>query len=252
MPTTIRVEDASLDDDTRIRVFRMDRPAVRNAMDSTMLVELTDALTDADGDEDVAGVLLTGADGAFSAGADVKEGGDSARRMELFTVFYETLSNFRLPTAAAIEGPAIGGGAEAAAACDVRVAGESATFRFPGAIYGIPVGPARLVGQVGLGTAKDWVLSARDVPAEEAARAGLVQRLVPDGQAEQVAREWLEQVASRQRGTVLLQKKLLNDFAGVRDRVAFENDALRAQAELGELPPGLDVDLPRTVRPRRR
>jgi len=251
VPQTIATEDIALEG-ALIRVIRMSRPEARNAMNSAMLTDLTDALVDADGHDRIAGVLLAGSGGAFSAGADVKEGGDEARRMELFTVFYETLSNFRLPTVAAVEGPAIGGGAEAAIACDVRVAGAGATFRFPGAIYGIPVGPARLVGQVGLGTAKDWVLSSRDVPAEEAARVGLVQHLVPEGQAEAAARSWLGLVASRQRSTVLLQKKLLNDFAGVRDRVAFENDVLRAQAELGELPPGLDVDLPRTVRPRRR
>jgi hypothetical protein len=65
------------------------------------------------------------------------------------------------------------------------------------------------------------------------------------------ARGWLEQVASRDPDTVALLKQLFNDHGGVRDRVAFENDALRAQAETGRLP-GLQDDLPRTVRPRRR
>lgn len=251
MPQTIVIEDLALEG-SRLRIVRMDRPDARNAMNTQMLTELADALTDTEAEDDVCGLLLTGTGGTFSAGADIKEDGDPARRMELFTTVYELLSNFRLPTAAAIEGSAIGGGAEAASACDIRIAGEGVRFRFPGAIYGIPVGPARLVGLVGLGTAKDWVLSSRDVSAEEAARVAFVQQVVPDGETEAAARAWLELVASRQRGTVLLQKRLLNDFAGVRDRVAFENDALRAQAELGELPPGLDVDLPRTVRPRRR
>ena len=237
-----------------IRILRMHRPEARNAMDTAMLTALVEALDAADGDGDLRGLLLTGSDGTFSAGADIREemADGGRRRMELFTVFYEQLSNFPLPTAAAVEGPAVGGGAEAAAACDLRVAGAGARFRFPGAIYGIPVGAARTVGLVGLGTAKDWVLSSRDVAAVEAADAGFVQRLVDDGGAQAEALGWLELVASRHADTVRLLKRILNDFGGVRDRVAWENDALRAQQETGTLPPDLDVDLPRTVRPRRR
>lgn len=237
-----------------IAVLRMHRPDARNAMDSAMLIALADAIDDAAGDPDVAGLLLTGTDGVFSAGADVKEDMADAgrRRMELFTQVYETLTLFPLPTAAAIAGPAVGGGAEAAIACDLRVADETARFRFPGAIYGIPVGTSRTIGQVGLGIAKDWVLSSRDVGVEEAHDAGLVQRLVPTGTAEAAALEWLDLCSQRDRGTVQLLKRLFNDGAGLRDRVMFENDALRAQTEAGTLPPGLDVDVPRTIRPRRR
>jgi enoyl-CoA hydratase len=236
-----------------IHLLTMHRPEARNAMDSGLLVALIDALDVADRDARLRGVLLTGAGGNFSAGADVREelGDGGRRRMELFTTFYEQLSLLRAPTAAAIEGYAIGGGAEAAAACDVRMAASGATLRFPGAIYGIPVGTSRTIGQVGLSVAKDWVLSSRDVPADEAHAAGFVQRVVGDGHTVEAARTWLEQVATRDRETVSLLKRLFNEHAGVRDRVAYENDALRVQAETGRLP-GLDDDLPRTVRPRRR
>jgi enoyl-CoA hydratase len=236
-----------------IRVLTMHRPAVRHAMDTALLAALVDALDEAVSDPDLRGLALTGSGGVFSAGADVREvtpdGG--RRRMELFTTVYEQLTLLRVPTAAAVEGPAVGGGAEAAAACDLRVAAEGASFRFPGAIYGVPVGPARTIGQVGLSVAKDWVLSSRDVPAVEAERRGFVQRLVGDGQALPAALAWLEQVATRDAETVALLKRLFADHGGLRDRVAFENDALRAQAETGSLP-SLDEDLPRTVRPRRR
>ena len=237
-----------------VAVLRMHRPRARNAMDSAMLVALADAIDEAAGDEAVAGLLLTGGDDVFSAGADVKEAMDDGgrRRMELFTQVYESLTLFPLPTAAAIAGPAIGGGAEAAIACDLRVADETAHFRFPGAIYGVPVGTSRTISQVGLGIAKDWVLSSRDVSVQEAHTAGLVQRLVPAGTAEQAALDWLDLCSRRDRGTVQLLKRLFNDGAGLRDRVMFENDALRAQTEAGTLPPGLDVDVPRTIRPRRR
>ena len=235
-------------------VLHMHRPDARNAMDSAMLTAMADAVDDAAADEQVCGLLLTGAQGAFSAGADVKEAmdDDGRRRMELFTVVYESLTLFPLPTAAAIAGPAIGGGAEAALACDLRVADATARFRFPGAIHGVPVGTSRTIGQVGLGVAKDWVLSSRDVSVEEAHAAGLVQRLVPEGGTVDAALAWLDLTSQRDRSTVQLLKRLFNDGSGMRDRVMFENDALRAQNEGGHLPPGLDVDLPRTVRPRRR
>jgi enoyl-CoA hydratase/carnithine racemase len=232
----------------------LDRPAARNAMDTALLAALADVLDDAAGDADLRGLLLVGAGDHFSAGADVREettdGG--RRRMELFTLVYDLLTNLPVPTAAGVEGYAVGGGAEAAAACDLRAAAEGASFRFPGARYGIPVGVARTVGLVGLGTAKDWVLASREVHAGEAFAAGFVQRLVPDGEAEGAARAWLRQVATRDQATVRLLKRLFNEASGgLRDRVAFENDALRSQAETGRLPQ-LDSDLPRTVRPRRR
>lgn len=245
--------DSHVLDEGHIAILRMQRPEARNAMDTTLLAALVDALDEASRDDGLRGLLLTGSEGVFSAGADIREQMDDGgrRRMELFTAFYEQLSNFPTATAAAVEGPAVGGGAEAAAACDLRVVGVSARFRFPGAIYGIPVGAARTVGLVGLSTAKDWVLSSRDVPADEAHARGFVQRLVGDGEAEAVALGWLELVASRDVATVTMMKRVFNDFGGLRDRVAYENDALRAQAETGTLP-DLDRDLPRTVRPRRR
>ena len=241
MPEPVAIEDRNVEHGA-IRILRFNRPDARHAMDTAMLVALVEHLDAAARDDEVRGVLLAGSGGTFSAGADVREhldGGAAARRMELFAAFYEALSTHPLPTAAAIEGAAVGGGAEAAAACDIRVAGRSAVVRFPGAIYGIPVGAARTTGLVGLGTAKDWVLSSRDVGADEALRTGFVQRVVDDGDAEGAALEWLELVASRQRATVERLKRALNDFAGLPDRVAWENDALRSLHEGGSEQPEL-------------
>jgi enoyl-CoA hydratase/carnithine racemase len=234
-------------------VVRLHRPEARNAMDTAMLAALADVLDGASREAELRGVLLTGAGDHFSAGADVRERTEDGgrRRMELFTLVYELLTDLPVPTAAAVEGFAVGGGAEVAAACDLRAAAAGASFRFPGARYGIPVGVARTVGLVGLGTAKDWVLSTRDVPAAEARDAGFVQRLTPDGGAAHAAHAWLAEVGARDPETVRLLKRLFNGAAGgLSDRVAFENDALRSQAETGRLP-DLDRDLPRTVRPRR-
>lgn len=234
----------------RVRVVRMNRPAARNAMNTSMLDALITALVDAARDPQVGGVLLTGSSRTFSAGADVHEqlGDEGHRRMELLTLFYETLSNHPKPTAAAVEGSAIGGGAEAAAACDLRAAGRSAVFRFPGASYGVPVGAARTIGLVGLGVAKDWVLSCRDVDTDEALRAGFLQRVVSDGEAETTALTWLAMVCSRDTATVLRLKHTLNSFAGLPDRVAWENDTLLAGSEAGGAPRTGAFGIPKSVK----
>lgn len=261
-PLAVRVH--TTDAGGNVHVLTLQRPQVRNAMDTALLSALVDALHDAEGDKDLAGLLVTGAGGHFSAGADLKEArpmsgdeearpdGDEvfARRQELFAVAYEQLTTFRAPTMAAVEGYAVGGGAELAAACDLLVVARSAVLRFPGAVMGIPVGVARTVGRVGLSTARDWVLSAREVPAEELHTSGFAQRLVADGEALEAGLAWLELVAQHDPATVALLKRQFLDLGGVRDRSARENDAIRAQAQTGRLP-SYDDDLPRTVRPRR-
>lgn len=237
-----------------VQVLTLARPAVRNAMDGAMLAQLVDALATADEDEDVVGLLVTGAGGHFSAGADLTEAGPDddgfARRQELFALAYEQVTTFRAPTVAAVEGWAVGGGAELAAACDLLVVAEGARLRFPGAVHGIPVGAARTIGRVGLATARDWVLSARVVEAAEAHATGFAQRLVGDGGAVAAGLSWLEEVATRDPATVALLKRHFLDMSGLRDRTARENDALLAQARTGRLP-SYTEDLPRTVRPRR-
>lgn len=255
MTEPVTLDRAAVPDaDGTLAIVTLCRPQARNAMDTALLAALVDVLDDCARDAQLRGVVLVGQGDHFSAGADVREELDAPggrRRMELFTLVYEQLTDLPQPTVAAVEGYAVGGGAEVAAACDVRFAAAGATFRFPGARYGIPVGVARTTGLVGLGTAKDWVLSSRDVPAAEAAAAGFVQQVVDDGEAVAAATRWITEVARRDAPTVRLLKQLFNGSSGgLSDRVRFENDALRAQAESGRLP-DLDRDLPRTVRPRR-
>ncbi len=237
-----------------VAVVTMHRPSARNAMCTTLVAAFVDVVEDLEADADVVGVVVTGAGGVFSAGADVREhlADGGRRRMELFTMLYERLTLTPLPTAAVLVGPAIGGGAEVAACCDLRVVEPTAWVRFPGAIHGWPVGTARTIGLVGLGTAKDWVLSSRDVAADELVATGFAQREADEDAGLDAALAWVTQVAGRDRDTVALLKRMFNDSSGLRDRVMFENDALRATAESGPLPPGLDVDVPRTIRPRRR
>lgn len=223
-------------DDGAVRVVVLERPEARNAMDTRLLGQLLDALSDVVADPESSVVVVTGAAGAFSAGADVREPLDReghVRRTDLFGAVYEAVATCPLPTIAAIEGACVGGGAEVAAACDLRVASASARFRFPGAALGFPVGAAKLVGLVGLGTAKDLVLTSRTVDADEAQRLGLVQRVAPDGAALDLALEVAAGLAAQHPQAVRFLKRAFDRFSGLRDRIAAENDALHALAEAG-------------------
>lgn len=227
----IRIEDSG---STRTLVF--DRPAVRNAMNTELLEQLLDALSQTASDDTVAVLVLTGTQGVFSAGADLREELDheaSVRRMDLFCQVYETVASFPKPTIAAIEGNCVGGGIEVAAVTDIRVADPTATFRFPGATLGIPVGAAKLVGLVGLGTAKELVLTSRTFDAAEAWRAGFVQRLTEPGEARSMALEVAAAIAANSPQAVAHLRRQFNAFSGLADRVAAENDALHALTESG-------------------
>ncbi len=215
---------------------RLERPEARNALSTALLGELLDALGQAVSDQTVRVILLTGAGATFSAGADVREDLDTpatARRMELFGQLFEAVVTAPTPTIAVVSGHCVGGGAELAAACDIRVADATATFRFPGAAMGYPVGAAKLVGLVGLGAAKDLVLTGRTISGEEAARLGLVQHLVADGTTLAAARDLAGQIAANDRDTVRYLKRLFDRFSGVSDRVAVEADALLALTRAG-------------------
>jgi enoyl-CoA hydratase/carnithine racemase len=176
----IRVEDRET-----VRVVTLDRPKKRNALTPEALVELRAAVTEAD--QSV--VHLTGAGGAFSAGADfdsvraAAEADDAEgfirRGQETMTAIEDAES----VVVAGVDGPARGGGVELALACDLRAATPDATFAETGVklgLFGAWGGTHRLPAVVGLGDAMDLSLSGRTLDAEEAHRVGLVQRVVAD------------------------------------------------------------------------
>ena len=135
----------------------------------------------------------------LSAGADVKEDLDEegkVRRMQLFADLYDGIVAFPKPTIAACHGDVVGGGAEIAVACDMRVGGSNLRMRFPGAALGVPVGPARLVTLCGLATAKYLLLSSRTIGADEALRLGLVNRVAPAAATEESALQLAAEVAA--------------------------------------------------------
>ena len=177
-------------DEAGVALLRLEREEARNAMNTAMLEEMLAHIASAREDEEVRVLVLSSNDHlGLSAGADVREELDEeggVRRMELFAQLYDELTAFPKPTVAVCHGACVGGGAEVAIACDLRVAGGNLRMRFPGAELGVPVGPARLVTLCGLSTAKYLLLTSRNVGADEALRMSLVHRVAPAARTEEV------------------------------------------------------------------
>jgi enoyl-CoA hydratase/carnithine racemase len=227
-------------DEKGVALLRLERSDARNAMNTAMLEEMLAHLEAARADEGVRVLVISSNDHlGLSAGADVKEELDErgrVDRMELFARLYDEIVAFPKPTVAACHGAVVGGGAEVAVACDLRVGGSNMRMRFPGAELGVPVGPARLVTLCGLATAKYLLLTSRNVGADEALRMGLVHRVAPAAATEESALELGAEVASHPPEAVARLKQMLHRWDGVVERSADEG---RGQVEWQRTGPGL-------------
>jgi enoyl-CoA hydratase len=213
--------------DDGIEVLRLDRPEVRNAMDTGLLGELDDALTELAGDGELrALVFSTTSERALCAGADVSEELDHAggvARMEGFARLYAAVEAFPAPTIAVCVGNVVGAGAELAAGCDLRVGGDNLKLMFPGAKLGVPVGPARLVPLVGLSKARELILTGRTVGPDEADALGLLARRAPAAEAEAAAIALARELAVHPPAGLRHIKQLFREYEATKDRVAREN-----------------------------
>jgi 3-hydroxypropionyl-coenzyme A dehydratase len=213
-------------DEQGVALIRLERPQARNAINTQMLTELLEHLAVARADEAVRVLVFSSTDSlGFSAGADVREELDHdahVRRMELFSDLYDAVVGFPKPTVAACHGDVVGGGAEIAIACDMRVGGANLRMRFPGAALGMPVGPARLVTLCGLAAAKYLLLSSRTVGADEALRLGLVNRVAPAAATEESALSLAAGVAAHPPEAVARLKAMLHQWDDVVGRSAAE------------------------------
>ena len=227
-------------DENQVALLRLERAEARNAINTEMLDELLGHLDDARGDAEARVVVISSNDHlGLSAGADIREELDEqgrVHRMELFARLYDELTAFPKPTVAACHGAVVGGGAEIAVACDLRVGGSNLRMRFPGAELGVPVGPARLVTLCGLATAKYLLLTSRAVSADEALRMGLVHRVAPAAATEDAALGLAAEVAAHPPEAVARLKAMLHRWDGVVERSADEG---RGQVEWQRTGPGL-------------
>jgi enoyl-CoA hydratase len=179
--------------DGPVAVVTIDRPEVRNAVDEPTAAALAAVFRRFDADDALNVAVLTGADGTFCAGADLKaitegrgnrvaEDGDAPLGLSRLLL--------SKPTIAAVEGFAVAGGLELALWCDLRVAAETAVFGVFCRRWGVPLmdgGTVRLARLIGHSRALDMILTGRGVSGEETLRMGLANRLVPKGAALEAA-----------------------------------------------------------------
>lgn len=222
-----------------VLIVTMNRPHARNALSGPMLRIMAEAWDQVDTDPGIRVCVLTGAGGAFCAGADLKamvdsHPGDGVRDGSLdLTVIEPLLKGRRLskPLIAAVEGPAIAGGTEILQATDVRVAGESARFGVSEARWGLfPLGGSvvRLPRQIPYTVAAEMLLTGRHLLAAEAQRIGLIGRVVPDGQALATALEIADLIAANGPLAVQAILRTMRETEGMA-----EDEAFKVEARLG-------------------
>lgn len=193
---TVAVQDG-------VAVLTLNRADARNALSKDVVARGQAALDVLSADSAVRCVVVTGAgDKAFCAGADLKE--RLAMSLEQTRAFLDalggfcnTLAAFRVPTIAAINGVAFGGGLELALCCDMRLAATSAVVGLPEVKLGIIPGAGgtqRLARACGMAVAKSLILTGRKIDAEQALRLGVVSEVVPNGSLAQHALAWAKDV----------------------------------------------------------
>jgi enoyl-CoA hydratase len=220
-----------------VLIVTMNRPQARNAFSSSMLALMRQAWDRVDADPDIRVCVLTGAGGAFCAGADLKamtSEHPGSRLGDIDLAMIEPLLKGRRltkPLIAAVEGPAIAGGTEILQATDIRVAGESARFGVSEARWGLfPLGGSavRLTRQVPYTLAAELLLTGRHVTAAEALSIGLIGHVVPDGQALDKALEIAAAIAANGPVAVRAILRVMRETEGLA-----ENDAFAVEAKIG-------------------
>jgi len=173
-----------------VELLTLDRSKALNALDRATLEELLECCERIQGDPSIRAVVLTGTGRAFAAGADIAEmrGLDPWQAEAFSRLGHDAMSAFEslpIPTIAAVNGFALGGGCELACACDWIYASEKARFGQPEVRLGLIPGfggTGRLVRRVGLGWAKELILGGEPIDAATALRIGLANRLFPPGE----------------------------------------------------------------------
>jgi enoyl-CoA hydratase len=222
-----------------VLIVTMNRPHARNALSGPMMAIMKQAWDQVDDDPRVRSCILTGAGGAFCAGADLKamtaeHPGDAFRSGAMDLSAIEPLLKGRRltkPLIAAVEGAAIAGGTEILQATDIRIAGRSARFGISEARWGLfPLGGSavRLVRQIPYTVAADLLLTGRHITAGEALAVGLIGHVVDDGQALAKALEIAEMIAANGPLAVQAILRTIRESEGMA-----ENEAFALEAKIG-------------------
>ena len=208
--------------DGPVRTLTLNRPAARNALSSELIGRLAAGLAEAEADEEVAAVILTGADPAFCAGLDLREVG--AGRIDLDLVLdpvrspWWVLGAMRTPVIGAVNGPAITGGLELALQCSFLVASERAVFGDTHSRIGVHPGgglTGLLPQAVGLRRAREMSFTGNLLNAAEAHRIGLVNHVVPHDELLPTARRLAADIAAADGPTVRALNETYRDVAAL-------------------------------------
>ncbi len=200
----------------RVAIVTLNRPQALNALNSTVMEELREALAGFQKNRDVGAVVLTGSEKAFAAGADIKE----MQSLDFVDAYlgdfisgWEDVAGFRKPMIAAVSGFALGGGCELAMMCDFIIASSTAKFGQPEITLGVIPGMGgsqRLTRAVGKAKAMDLCLTGRMMDAAEAERSGLVARVVEPERLLEEAIAAAEKIAAFSAPAVLMAKESVN------------------------------------------
>ncbi len=201
-------------------VWTIDRPAAKNALDHATLDGLTVALREAAQDPHLRAAIITGAGDVFVSGGDLRElrdktsPQDAERLSDAGYALTCAVAEAPFPVIAALAGPAIGGGAELAIACDMRIADARARIGFKQVRMGVTTAWGsipRLVALVGAGTAARLLYSAHEIGAAEAKLVGLVDEVTENGQALPTALAWASEIALGSPKAIEAMKRLVRE-----------------------------------------
>lgn len=202
-----------------VTTITIDRPKALNALNSTVLKELDQAIDTIDLDETRA-VILTGAgEKSFVAGADIGEMKDLSKEEgetfgKLGNDIFRKLETLPVPVIAAVNGFALGGGCEIAMSCDIRICSDNAIFGQPEVGLGITPGfggTQRLPRIINVGKAKEMIYTGFNIKADEAYRIGLVNAVYPQGELMDAAMKLAEKIAKNAPIAVRAAKKAIDD-----------------------------------------
>jgi enoyl-CoA hydratase/carnithine racemase len=206
----------SRDNADGVVVLTLTRPERANALDSATVGAMRAAVDCVAGDDAVGGVVVAGAGAHFSAGMDLKEVARPPTWFDDIRALFDAIAALSVPTIAAVHGACLGGGAELALSCDLRVGDTTTRLGFPEIRLGaLPVagGTQRLTRLVGRAETKYLLWTGEPVDAAEAHRLGFLQEVVTAGGAEDRARELAGAIAGRPQVAVRMAKRLV-DGAG--------------------------------------
>jgi enoyl-CoA hydratase len=200
-----------------IALITLNRPDALNALNAQLLTELVEALEDAQSNDKVRCIVITGSDKAFAAGADIKMMSEKSFvdvfAGDLFGPEHEAITRIRKPIIAAVGGYALGGGCELAMMCDFIIAADTAKFGQPEINLGVMAGlggSQRLTRFIGKSKSMDMNLTGRFMDAEEAERSGLVSRVVPAKKLKEEALAAAAKIAEKSMISVMAVKEAVN------------------------------------------